>query len=330
MAVNEHDKETDAADVRIAQLYREAAREEPPPQLGRVISTAARQPLGTAPPARRWWATWQLPFAVAAIGVVSVSLVALMLEEGGERLTDVPPAAAPPPAEVKADPAPDVAPPLPAGSTVKDKRREEARPASAPPAAQPAPRVETPASEPRQEAGAKLSGEALPERQARVSAAAPARAEGEGRASDAEETPAERSRAAEAVPPSPAPARAAPIEKREAEGPSADSRAPSAFPAPDAKSSPPAPRAKPAPKPAPAMSAKPEAPSRGFARDAAPSPRITPEVAFHVSQLETEPPSKWIERVLELRREGRHADAEGVLRELKKRFPGAVLPAELQ
>jgi hypothetical protein len=83
-------------------------------------------------------------------------------------------------------------------------------------------------------------------------------------------------------------------------------------------------------KPAPAPAAKPAAPSRRFAREAAPVAQPAPDVALHISQLDGEPPSKWIERVLELRREGRSAEADAVLIEMKKRFPGTALPPELR
>lgn len=95
MAVNEHDERGIAsADARIARLYRQAAAEEPPARLDAAIAAAARE--RRAAPARRkppaWWTLWRLPFAVAAVAIVSVSLVTLMMEEGGERLTAPEPA----------------------------------------------------------------------------------------------------------------------------------------------------------------------------------------------------------------------------------------------
>jgi hypothetical protein len=298
-------------------------------------------PLQTpASPRRRWWISWQLPFAVAAVGVVSVSLVVLMLEEGGERLTYVPPAA--PPAEMQRDPAPaPTAPPSATGAAgaAEEKRRDDARRAPAPRPADPASRVEAPPAEIAEEPSAKTADAALAGRQARANDAATAQAD--RRARDAAAAPVERqeraaeagaaqerSRAIEAAPaPFPEIARAAPSEKSEGEGPSADGRAVAPPPVLAAK---PAPAPRPAAKPAPAPSAKPAAPSRRFAREAASAAQPTPEVAFHISQLDGQPPSKWVERVLELRREGRSAEADGVLAEMRKRFPGIALPPELR
>jgi hypothetical protein len=296
MAINEHDGRPDAADARIARIYREAAREEPPPHLDHAIRGAAQMPLQTSrPPRRKWWVSWQLPFAVAAVGVVSVSLVVLMLEEGGERLTYVPPAA--PSAEIEPDAAPSPTAPPP-GIVQEPPAKTAAAPAE-------------------------------PQARASDAAAQPGRQE---RASEAGEAPAERSRAVEAAPaPFPEIARAAPIEQSPGAGPSGESGTAAAPPAPAEKPAPrPAPKPAPAAKPAPAPAAKPAAPSRRFAREAAPAAQPAPDVALHISQLDGEPPSKWIERVLELRREGRSAEADAVLTEMKKRFPGIALPPELR
>jgi len=331
MAVNEHDGRPDAADARIARIYREAAREEPPPHLDLAIRGAAQMPLQTAePPRRKWWVSWQLPFAVAAVGVLSVSLVVLMLEEGGERLTYVPPAA--PAAEMEPDAAPTPTAPSTATSPAKEKRRDDARRAPAQRPADPAPRVEAPPAGIVQEPSAKTADEALAERQVRASDAAAARPGRQERPSEAGEAQAERSRAVEA-PPAPFPeiAGAAPIEQSPGAAPSGERGAAAAPPPPAAKPAPrSAPKPAPAAKPAPAPAAKPAAPSRRFAREAAPAAQPAPDVALHISQLDGEPPSKWIERVLELRREGRSAEADAVLTEMKKRFPGIALPPELR
>ena len=80
-----------AADERIARLYRDAAHEEPPARLDSAIHRAARAS-GRPQPSRAQsrWNSWRLPFTFAAIGIVSVSLVTLVLDESGERPTHVP------------------------------------------------------------------------------------------------------------------------------------------------------------------------------------------------------------------------------------------------
>ena len=115
MAVNERNEDAPTPeDTRIAALYRQAVREEPPAHLDRAVREVARiAVVGTA--ASRptpWWNLWRMPFAAAAVVVVSASVVVLMLEEGahqvGETPTDVP---SPAPA-VPAEPVPQKEQPL--------------------------------------------------------------------------------------------------------------------------------------------------------------------------------------------------------------------------
>jgi hypothetical protein len=58
--------------------------------------------------------------------------------------------------------------------------------------------------------------------------------------------------------------------------------------------------------------------------------RPAPEVARHLTELDKQPPAAWIERVLALRKDGRAAEAEGILAELKRRYPDVSLPPELR
>ena len=94
MALNERDPR----DPRLERLYRDAAREAPPAHLDAAILAAARRGVGARPSGlsaalRRW----HVPVSIAAVIVVSVSLVILMKEEGGERLDklSIPPLTAP-------------------------------------------------------------------------------------------------------------------------------------------------------------------------------------------------------------------------------------------
>jgi len=81
--------ERDTRDPRLEHLYREAALEAPPAHLDASILAAARREVGARPRAlsaalRRW----HVPVSIAAVIVVSVSLVILVKEEGGDRLGD--------------------------------------------------------------------------------------------------------------------------------------------------------------------------------------------------------------------------------------------------
>jgi len=49
-----------------------------------------------------------------------------------------------------------------------------------------------------------------------------------------------------------------------------------------------------------------------------------------VRELETQPPEKWLEKIAELRREGRATDAEELLAEFRKRFPEHAVPESLR
>jgi hypothetical protein len=55
-----------------------------------------------------------------------------------------------------------------------------------------------------------------------------------------------------------------------------------------------------------------------------------PRVAAMLKELDAQPPEKWLERIGALRREGRIAEANEVLAELKRRYPAHPLPSELQ
>ena len=116
MALNERD----VSDPRLELLYRDAAREAPPAHLDAAILAAARREVGARPRAlssvlRRW----HVPVSIAAVVVVSVSLVILVKEEGGERIgeTRIPLVAAP--AE------PSAAAPAPATAVAKQAAKPQ-------------------------------------------------------------------------------------------------------------------------------------------------------------------------------------------------------------
>ena len=126
MAVSESER---SANERIARVYRDAAREEPAGHLDDAIRRAARAADSPRPRAKSWWTSWRLPVALAAVGIVSVSLVTLMLEEGGERLTHVPQS----PATVRPEGSalPEAAPPGESASPAQQRARGDS-PAAAP------------------------------------------------------------------------------------------------------------------------------------------------------------------------------------------------------
>jgi hypothetical protein len=276
-------------DERLGSAYRQAAREEPPAHLDRAILAAARQ--ANARPRFFAWPSllaWRVPVAVAAVLVVSVSVVTLVVEEKGGSLSRY--------AESDAITREAAAPRAPAGSppVAPPAQRPEAAPAlSAPAAVQERRRDDAPA--------------------ARAQAAKPV-------APEASMAPAEKSdRAATPQPlqdalrePGPA-ASAGSAESSAAQaGIAADSAAPALRRTVPERSGNEvrggayAPRA--APAPAPAASAK-----------AAPAAPAIPAAVLR--ELEGQPPEKWLERIETYRREGDVVLAEALRAEFRRRFP---------
>ena len=111
MAVREQD--TAAApdaprDPVLDRVYAAGAREEPPAHLDAAILAAARREVRAGP--RRPGSIlhgWRAPFALAAVLVLSVSVVLLLREEGADRLAEspasIPAPSLPPASEPPAD-----------------------------------------------------------------------------------------------------------------------------------------------------------------------------------------------------------------------------------
>lgn len=293
------------ADPGLARLYREAAQEEPPAHLDAAILAAAHRDIGVRPWATgsAWLRSWRLPVSIAAVVLLSVSLVTLMFDEGGDRLTAPPRRTPDSPAKASVD-------------------RE-----SAPLPAQPA--------------------ETIPP----ATKAAPAMGTVETRQGAREAQPAESSSAKEAkraepvatpgAAPQPFPAapQAAMAERRETESKPAPLRDMAPQP-PAAAMDSPAPAGKSAADLARAPAVGEETP-----RAAAPAPlmrnRAAPEAAASVArpapqksalirEYENRTPEKWLEKIAELRRDGKTAEADEMLAEFKKRFPEHPLPAALR
>lgn len=318
MAMTTDPRDTEAADPGLARAYRAGADDMPPAHIDARILAAARREVGAGPrPLGKSFARrWGLPVSLAAVLVLSVTVVTLMVQEGGDDLAG-PPRPAPRVAETPAPAAapvhgPDTAPAVVQGSAVAlgDAMRKKSEPVSAAsvPAQAPAP-VPQPSTGP----GVQNVASGMAERTAPV-------ASGEARGRDA-------GAAASAAAPVPAP-----------------QPEPVVTAAPN--SPPPAARmmAKPAVREAasedmPARAAADRASGRteagpASAVQARPSTDALPGKAplagarsQHLRELDREPPDKWLERIAALRREGRAGEADELLSEFRKRFPDHPVPA---
>jgi hypothetical protein len=279
-------------DPRLDLLYRDTPRATPPPHLDAAIMAAARREVGARPrafslPLRRW----RVPVSIAAIVVLSVSLVTLVSEEGGESLLrDERLPAAPPVARKVESP------------------EQPADPAKAPEARQRMPTTAPEAFSLRLDEG-QAKATAVPrsatERDVR-SSAEPAAKPDTGAAPQAGVVGGLFSNQ---LGESPVRAEA---DTAQRPAPSAGVRGSSAADT--------APRAA-APQP------KPIAENRQYTEHARARLEKRPPVW---QGLEREPPQKWLERLADLRKQGRTGEADELLAELKRRFPNYPLPSGLE
>ena len=278
-------------DPRLDRLYRAAAGEAPPARLDATILAAARREVGARP--RALGATlrrWHVPVSVAAVVIVSVSLVILVREEQAGRMEEAPAPAAARPA--------DQAAMLRTQPTPAEAMRETTQPRPvAPPSQHQGSRDDT-----------KFSA-ALSKREdsARRESEPPAAS---GVASGVTPAPAAK--------PSPQPFLGAPsrqLEERAGVAPADAVTAGRMAVAPAA-----------ATEPLVANSA-PEAPqAKSMARGLAAKPSEQDRLPIWQG-FEKEPPEKWLARIEELKGQGRVAEAEEMLSEFKRRFPGHPLAA---
>ncbi len=311
-------------DAGLAALYRAAAREEPPPALDDAIRAAARRVVSSRPQRVNspFIRSWRMPLSIAAVMLLTVSLVTVMREEApeilsppggvrtvgeadqmraapaadaGERASAVPKTLAP------AAPRPDslgLKPPAQTGSSGLGLRGNRVSPDPVPGSPNDmdaARRMETDA--PTTPALAKRAlPQAFPEavdmRDDKGVVAAEKR-----RQSAKEESPASPARAAEAV-----------------TGTAAEGKVQSKLDSVSADAL--------------------REPSR--ARVAA-APVVLPSTLPPASQMagaiqpRTDlPPDKWLERIEELRRQGKLEDAKTSFAEFRKRYPDYELPASLK
>jgi hypothetical protein len=394
-------------DAQLTAAYRAAAQDMPPPALDAAILAAARREVGAGPrPAGFSFRAWRGPLSVAAVVVLSVSLVMLMREEAPELVA--PPRADDPAAEAK------LAAPAEADSNEVPRERrslsEEHTPKSLglkPSHSMPQTGLRPPdfrehaAPAPKDKAAGRLEADAgaaaafakrrdavtegVDARAKKNSAGAPepqrqaAKTDTVGGFAQSPPPPAPRAAEAPAQKPAPemgnvmgkvldrdrseaetrertqsrdAPAKqmadAAPTEAKPAPPPAAkppltpsppaQTPFPNSAPAQMSQAEPtPAPMAQPAPKP----TARPEAKPAFAPPPPSVQPMAKPEsrenapaaAADSLSKLERKaelPPDKWLERIEELRKQGKLEEARATLAEFRKRYPDYRLPDTLR
>jgi hypothetical protein len=394
-------------DAQLTAAYRAAAQDMPPPALDAAILAAARREVGAGPrPAGFSFRAWRGPLSVAAVVVLSVSLVMLMREEAPELVA--PPRADDPAAEAK------LAAPAEADSNEVPRERrslsEEHTPKSLglkPSHSMPQTGLRPPdfrehaAPAPKDKAAGRLEADAgaaaaFAKRRDAVTEGVDARAkkniagapEPQRQAAKtdkvggfAQSPPPPAPRAAEAPAQKPAPemgnvmgkvldgdrseaetrartqsrdapakqmADAAPTEAKPAPPPAAK---PPLTPSPPAQTpfpnSAPAqlshaePTSPPMAQPAPKPTARPEAKPAFAPPPPSVQPMAKPEsrenapaaAADSLSKLERKaelPPDKWLERIEELRKQGKLEEARATLAEFRKRYPDYRLPDTLR
>lgn len=325
-------------DSRLSAIYRAAAQDEPPPALDDAIRAAARRAVGARPrPAGFGFGhSWRVPLSIAAVLVLSVSLVTLLREEAPE-LVELPRAESPA-ADMERKPAtvadsaavtatqgfvPDadrsknigLKPPQPTSSSGLVVRTE--------PAAQPAPlRKEMPAD--RMEADTGVPREQRAKRHDAPASAAEQPAQGIVAGEPARQAAQLNApEAGRAPPPTPIADARGNLEAKTQPSADADyanrgerlSRTPVASaPAPSA----PAMQAA----PAPVAAAKQVSPVKAESQAAG-------ATAARESYVEL-PPEKWLERIEELRKQGKLDEAKAQLAEFRRRFPNYRLPDALR
>jgi hypothetical protein len=332
-------------DARLDRLYREAALEEPPAHLDAAILAAARREAGARP--RSLASTlrkWRVPVSIAAVVVLSASLVTLVKEEGGEPLLSSPPGVPfalqlPQPEAAKEAAHSPYAAPAPGRPGAQDDGRSKppvgARAMEDRVRQDGAPPVTTSSGAER---SPEVAGKGGPPQQFQF---APDEARGRPTAPPAADSPAsapavsaERSVPSTAASPAQEATRA-PTEPVQRQAAPAEAAKLLAKPAPrlerDATSGETAGAAsgmKPQAAPAPAERSRPKPEARLQKSERLFASGI-PTAAL-LKELESQPPEKWLERIEELKREGKTGEADAVLAEFRRRFPQHPVPPGLQ
>ena len=297
MTVNE-DRDTDGADSsanpELVSRYRQASAEmdERPAASARasILAAAARE-VGARPvdAATKLRAPRRWPLAAAAAVMLSTLAVMLAIRTNEEM-----PQFSPPPEPVR--------------STADTAAPPAAKIAQTPPLADQPPRQRQSTDE---RSAASKPARALEERPAALA---------ESEADSVAQAPREISRAAPVEPPS------ASISKEEEQ---ARQNVPAALPA------------APAPEPTNRSKLRAEQPAAGVAaqappmdqaaearRDAAKPAPVTSSAAHSERKQTEESAAAWLERIVKLRREGRHDEADTELKRFRERYPQVQLPSE--
>ena len=330
-------------DARFDRLYREAGGDTPPARLDAAILAAAHREVGARPrPLSSTLRRWRVPVSIAAVVVLSVSLVTLVEEEGGDRFTEIPPVAPRPALQQEASP-PGPAATAEAGREDRSAQRQPERTAApaastlaptAPPSRPTAPVEARPA--PADAAGGRALGPfpgRRQEQQPPAAAVVPQPRAGTPVLPDllSKPAPAPSARARDkmavdirgmaAESPSSLEARRPITEAAQAPAsPAAAKEVAAAIAGRVMSSAPPAP-VQPAAKPVPKAAVS----DQGRSMEAGGGAVLQRPPIW--SDLERQPPEKWLERIEELRRAGRTAESNELLTEFRKRFPDHSLPA---
>jgi len=312
MAVNERNagaaNGSAERDPSLERLYRQAAGEAPPAHLDAAILAAARREVGARPRVlSQALQRWHLPVSIAAVVVVSVTLVILAIDERPMVSTE---GAGTVPAEERQRQALEE---QRRGLEEADAARLQRAPAQA---ERKSARPQTAMPEPRQRESRddeRILG-ALSDRAEGVRReAGPPAAPGAGVVA----TPEPAAKPLSQPPQAPSPG----VAEERAASAKSDTRAAGRVAAsPDTPSEPKAARS--------TTDAPPSKPTvRGTVREFRYAEQDRPPV-WH--GFEKEPPEKWLARIEELRKQGRATDAQDMLAEFKRRFPGNPLPPGLE
>lgn len=323
-------------DAKLAAIYRAAPHDAPPPALDDAIRAAARRAVTAGPqPAGAPLRRWRVPLSIAAVLVLSVSLVTLMREQAPEL-------AEPPRADV-----PESLTQVerkPAGAAVTAGESDSMIPKTLAPGfkegdsvglkpPQPAP---APGLGLRSNAGATVSTEdarhemaadrapsALAKRapaEAFPGAAAPpgttagaATAKPERQAAEEESRRRDSSRLAEAPRAEPVPAQRSAEAVASAPAGVVDAKQPLKAQTANTDSAP-----------------REQAGARVQAGAATPAPKPAPSVVGAIQGYAKLPPDKWLEQVEALRKQGRIDEAKANFAEFRRRYPDHPLPDALK
>jgi len=292
MALNRHESGDSDRDARLDALYARTRREAPRTEIDDAVRAAARKAIGSRPrglgaPLRRWG----VPISIAAVVVVSVTLVNLMREEGAGHFEEgYSPSERAESNEKPAD--------APVGGTVRETLEVPKPARQAPtviPQAPPAPAAE---------AGAASTAEE-PRMYRRSTAPAGIRpAPTEARPGEMGESMADKDQKAPAPQPAPMPQSTGKKPAAGAVGGLGESESQLGS--------------------APARTDRPRVPVQAPKKSE--RSQMDDRVAKLASALNEADPKSWLEKIQALRREGQDEEADALIAEFKRRFPAYPLP----